>query len=87
VILSLGIHERKGEVSELIGYLVFDLEKGPLGKIIRVDDFSGNVVLTILHGNREILVPLSDDFITEFNEEKRELHLDCPEGLVDLYME
>jgi len=77
----------EGELNELIGYLVFDLEKGSLGKIIRVDDFSGNVVLTILHGNREILVPLSDDFITEFNEEKRELHLDCPEGLVDLYLE
>jgi 16S rRNA processing protein RimM len=77
----------EGEVSELIGYTVFDLEKGPLGKIIRVDNFSGNVVLTILYGNYEILVPLSEDFITEFNEEKRELHLDCPDGLVDLYLE
>ena len=77
----------EGEVNELIGYQVFDLNKGPLGKIARVDNFSGNVVLTILHGNREILIPLSDDFITEFNEEKQELHLDCPEGLVDLYLE
>ena len=75
------------ELNELMGYMVFDQEKGMLGKITRVDDFSGNVVLTILHGNREILIPLSEDFITEFNEEKKELHLDCPEGLVDLYLE
>lgn len=76
-----------GELSELMGFTVFDQEKGQLGKIIRVDDFSGNVVLTIQHGKNEILVPLSDDFITEFNEEKQELHLNCPEGLVDLYLE
>lgn len=76
-----------GELSELLGYMVFDQEKGMLGKIIRVDDFSGNVVLVIQHGKNEILIPLSDDFITEFNEEKKELHLNCPEGLVDLYLE
>ena len=76
-----------GELSELMDYTVFDQEKGLLGKIIQVDDFSGNVVLTIQHGKQEILVPLSDDFITELNEEKQELHLNCPEGLVDLYLE
>ncbi|MEI7422368.1 MAG: ribosome maturation factor RimM [Prolixibacteraceae bacterium] len=76
-----------GELSELMGYMVFDQDKGMLGKIIRVDDFSGNVVLTIQHGKQEILVPLAEDFITEFNEEKQELHLNCPEGLVDLYLE
>ena len=77
----------EGELSELMGYTVFDQNRGLLGKIIRVDDFSGNVVLTIQHGKQEILVPLSEDFITEFSEEKQELHLNCPDGLVDLYLE
>lgn len=75
------------EFSELIGMTVFDKEKGELGKIIRVDDFSGNVVLTVMHATHEIMIPLSEELITEFNEVKKELHLDCPEGLIDLYME
>ncbi len=75
------------QLNELIGFTVFDLERGKLGEIIWIDDFSGNVVLTIQHGSHEILIPLSDDLITKLDEEKKELHLECPEGLIDLYLE
>jgi 16S rRNA processing protein RimM len=75
------------EYNDLIGYTVFDQEKGELGKIIWVDNFSGNVVLTIQHKNLEILIPFSEELITAYLEDKRELHLDCPEGLIDLYVE
>ncbi|MCK9638717.1 MAG: ribosome maturation factor RimM [Prolixibacteraceae bacterium] len=75
------------EFNELIGMTVFDEERGKLGKVSRVDNFSGNIVLTILYKSREILVPLSEELIVRFDEEKRELHLDCPEGLIELYLE
>ncbi len=79
--------ETVDEFSELIGVTVFDAEKGELGPIIRVDDFHGNVVLTIEHGKHEILIPLSEDLITHHDVENRKLHLECPEGLIDLYLE
>jgi 16S rRNA processing protein RimM len=75
------------EFNELIGFTVFDTEKGELGKISRVDDFSGNVVLTIMHRNAEILIPLSEDLLAELNRESKEIHLNCPDGLIDLYLE
>ena len=75
------------ELNELIGFTVFDQKKGKLGDVIRVDDFSGNVVLTVQHGIHEILIPLSEELITQYLEEERELHLDCPDGLIDLYLE
>jgi 16S rRNA processing protein RimM len=75
------------EFNELLGVVVFDKERGKLGEIIRVDDFSGNVVLTILYGSHEILIPLSEELIIQFDQEKKELCLDCPEGLIDLYLE
>jgi len=75
------------EFSELRGVTVFDKLRGKLGKIIRVDDFSGNVVLTIEHGSLEILIPLSEKLIIQFDETNQELYLDCPEGLIDLYLE
>jgi len=74
------------EFNELIGFTVFDKEKGELGKIIRVDDFSGNVVLTIQHGSTEILIPISEELILQVKADKYEIHLDCPEGLIDLYL-
>ncbi len=79
--------EISAELSELIGFIAFDTEKGRLGEVIRVDDFSGNVVLTVQYGVHEILIPLSEDLITNYDEVNKELHLDCPEGLVDLYLE
>ncbi|MCK9413363.1 MAG: ribosome maturation factor RimM [Prolixibacteraceae bacterium] len=79
--------ESNEEFNTLIGMTVFDEERGKLGKVIRVDDFSGNVVLTILYKSHEILVPLSEELIIRFDQGKKELHLDCPEGLIDLYLE
>jgi len=75
------------ELNELIGFTVSDRMRGELGKIIWVDDFAGNVVLTIQHASHELLVPLSEELILQFDREKQELLLDCPEGLIDLYME
>jgi len=79
--------DSKEEFSELIGVAVFDKLRGKLGKIIRVDDFSGNVVLTIEHGSHEILIPFSEKLIIQFDETNQGLYLDCPEGLIDLYLE
>jgi 16S rRNA processing protein RimM len=83
------IREESDDVvyNELIGFNVFDSERGELGKIIQTDNFSGNIVLTIQHGASEILIPLSEDFIVLLDEKKNELHLECPEGLIDLYLE
>lgn len=75
------------EFSELKGVTVFDKLRGKLGKIVRIDDFSGNVVLTIAYGSHEILIPLSEKLIIQFDEEHQELFLECPEGLIDLYLE
>ncbi|HWS01320.1 MAG TPA: ribosome maturation factor RimM [Prolixibacteraceae bacterium] len=75
------------EFSELLGVTVFDKLRGRLGKIVRVDDFSGNVVLTIEYGSHEILIPLSEKLIIQFDEVQQELYLECPEGLIDLYLE
>ena len=74
------------EFNELLGFTVFDKGKGELGKIVRVDDFSGNVVLTIQHDANEILIPLSEELILQFKADKNEIHLDCPEGLIELYI-
>ncbi len=79
--------EGSGIESALIGMTVFDTKFGEVGKIGRVDDFSGNLVITVNHLKAEIMIPLSDEFILSLDEESRELHLNCPNGLIDIYLE
>jgi len=79
--------EDQGTTSTLIGMRAFDEKFGDIGLISRVDDFSGNLVITVLHARAEILIPLSDEIITSIDEEKREIHLSCPNGLIEIYLE
>ena len=79
--------EDQGVASTLIGMIAFDAKFGEIGMIERVDDFSGNLVITVNHPKAEIMIPLSDNVITSIDEQKREIYLDCPNGLIDIYLE
>ena len=71
------------EISNLKGFVVIDETLGELGKIEFIDDYSGNIVLTIDYNGRELLVPFNEDFLVEFNAEEKVIKLDLPTGLVD----
>ena len=77
----------QGAASALIGMIVFDANFGKVGMITRVDDFSGNLVITVNHPHAEVMIPLSDNVIVSIDEQKRHLHLDCPNGLIEIYLE
>jgi len=79
--------EDQGVVSTLIGMTAFDAKFGKIGLISRVDDFSGNLVITVNHNQAEIMIPLSDEAISSIDEKNRELHLVCPDGLIEIYLE
>jgi 16S rRNA processing protein RimM len=73
--------------STLIGMKVFDAKFGEIGLINRVDDFSGNLVITVNHPRAEVMIPLSDEIITSIDDGKREMFLSCPNGLIEIYLE
>ena len=83
---NLGETEYPETYSHMIGMNLIDQIRGDLGKISRIDDFSGNVVITVLHPVAEILIPLSDQIITRIDEENKKLYVTCPEGLIDIYI-
>ncbi len=69
--------------SSLKGLTLFDQKQGEIGVIEAVDDFAGNVVLTLQYRGAELLVPFNEAMLVELNEPKRTLTLDLPEGLLD----
>ena len=54
------------------------------GEVADVADYSGNVVLTVSIMNKEILLPLSENYICEIDFEHSRLLVQIPRELVEL---
>ncbi|MCK9311272.1 MAG: ribosome maturation factor RimM [Bacteroidales bacterium] len=67
-----------------VGFKVYDVMAGYLGEVEEVDDSTLNVLFKIINEGREILMPVAEEFITDINTQKREMHVHLPEGLIEL---
>ncbi|WP_196885901.1 ribosome maturation factor RimM [Aureivirga sp. CE67] len=73
---------------EIIGFSVEDVNKGIIGKIKKINDNAAQEILEIeTESNRQILIPLVDDFIKKIDRENEKFIVETPEGLIDLYLE
>lgn len=68
----------------LIGYIAVDEVTGELGPIGEIMETPAQVLATIRHAGREVIVPLVDDFIVAINKRKKQIVLKLPEGILDL---
>ncbi|MFN5294658.1 MAG: ribosome maturation factor RimM [Flavobacteriales bacterium] len=68
------------------GYRVFDSEHGDIGVIDHIEESANNPLMVIFHGKKEILLPLNSDFFDTIDDEKREVHITAPGGLIDFYL-
>lgn len=71
---------------EVSGYKVYDKVKGYIGIVDTVIDLVSNPLLRIELDAKEILIPIFDGLITKVERNKRELFIQAPEGLIDLYI-
>ncbi|MDR2948320.1 MAG: ribosome maturation factor RimM [Prevotella sp.] len=65
-----------------IGFSVTDKIAGKLGIIEAIDDKTLNTLFLIKDGDKEIIIPATEDFIEKINAKKKILYLDLPEGLI-----
>lgn len=72
---------------EVIGYSIEDIVKGPIGKVTGVADLKLNPLLIIDFNDKEILLPLFDGLIVHVDRESKQLKVNAPEGLIDLYLD
>ena len=68
------------------GYLAIDETLGELGEILEVNEYPQQFVATVMYKETEILFPLNEDFIVEYDEDEKTLTLNLPEGLLDVYL-
>jgi 16S rRNA processing protein RimM len=64
------------------GFELHSPQHGFIGQIIQLDDFGGNLVMTIQSATDELLIPFHTDLLIEFNIEEKTVTLNIPEGLI-----
>lgn len=74
--------------TDLVGYLVIDEEHGELGSIVDVTEMPQQFIATVnMDEGKQLMFPLSEDLILGIDQEQKQIEVDLPEGLVDLYKE
>lgn len=72
---------------EIKGFTVTDSQYGPTGVIEEVMEYPHQAVMRILNQNKEILIPINDEIVVNVDRKNRNLDIDAPEGLIEMYME
>lgn len=71
---------------EIIGFTIVDVTKGVVGKIKAVNDATAQALFVIKVKDKEVLIPITDDFIREIDRKNKTITVSTPEGLIDLYL-
>ena len=71
---------------EIINYMVVDKTYGNIGILIKIFDLPGQPVASVRYEGQELLMPLTDPFISRVDRQNNTLEVDLPEGLVELYL-
>lgn len=66
-----------------IGYTIFDGEN-KVGIIENIEEFPQQEMAILQYQNRELLVPLNENFIVRMDDVAKEIHMNLPEGILDL---
>lgn len=75
---------KKENTETFEGYLVVDKLHGAMGTVIEVLNYNQNILLSLKFEGKEILIPVSEEIILSVDHKKKVMHMDIPEGLIDL---
>lgn len=70
----------------IIGYQVLDKKAGLIGQLSYILPNAVQPTLVIDKDGKEILVPYIEDIVVEINEETETIHIEAPEGLIEMYL-
>ncbi len=71
---------------EIIGFTIVDNNFGTVGIIKGVNDSTAQALFEIDRDGIEILIPMNDEFIDKVDREAKQVIVNTPDGLIDLYL-
>lgn len=71
---------------EVIGFNIIEKTFGLVGKCDHILDYPQQALFQVFHEKKEVLIPIKKDFILEVDREKKEILMELPLGLLDVYL-
>jgi 16S rRNA processing protein RimM len=71
---------------EVIGFRVVDSQHGDIGTLQSIIEYPAQPLFQIDKEGKEILIPIIDPVIKLVDRENKTLHIDAPNGLIELYL-
>ncbi|PWG04079.1 ribosome maturation factor RimM [Polaribacter aquimarinus] len=71
---------------EVIGFTVVDVNFGEVGAIVHINDKAAQPLFEIDREGKEIFIPMIDDFIKKVDRKNKQIYVETPEGLIELYL-
>lgn len=71
---------------EVTGFEVYDAVHGLIGNVQSIIDQTSQAILQIHFKDKEILIPITDEIIKKIDRKQKRLHIEAPEGLIDIYL-
>jgi len=71
---------------EVIGFTIEDVNYGEVGVLFGINDKTAQPLFEIKNGEKEILIPMIDDFIKKIDRVNKKIIVETPEGLIEMYL-
>ena len=71
---------------DVIGFQVIDENQGELGTVENFYELPQQDVLAMRYQGQEVLIPVVDELVTHADMEAKQLFVNLPEGLLDIYL-
>ncbi len=71
---------------EILNFAVIDKHYGEIGIVKGMLEFPQQAIFQIQKGDVEILIPAKEEFIISIDRTMKQIHIDAPEGLIDVYL-
>lgn len=71
---------------DVIGFTVVDENLGPLGTVENFYELPQQDMLAMRYQGQEVLIPVVDELVSHANQEKKEIYVNLPDGLLDVYL-
>ena len=71
---------------DVIGFTVVDETLGPLGTVENFYELPQQDMLAMSYQGQEVLIPVVDELISHADHAKKEIYVNLPDGLLDVYL-
>ena len=71
---------------DVIGFTVVDENLGALGLVENFYELPQQDMLAMRYQGQEVLIPVVDELVSHADQEKKEIYVNLPDGLLDIYL-